>query len=162
MDVFLCKRNKVVQTVSCSQYLTEFCWYWTSGSTKMVWWKRCRCCCSFYARLINFVFLLQFIDCLPKAGQQFPLRWCLQKVVFLLPISSWTCVYSRHWWPNGRTTLLHVFTRFVIVFYPSSVKLDASSARMSLLQIKHFPTLWFTDKQFFKFLHKYLVVDLNE
>ena len=52
--------------------------------------------------------------------------------------------------------------RFVIVFYPSSVKLDASSARMSLLQIKHFPTLWFTDKQFFKFLHKYLVVDLNE
>ena len=40
---------------------------------------------SFLSLLIN--------ECLANAEQHFPLRLCLQKVVFLTPISSWTYVY---------------------------------------------------------------------
>ena len=41
---------------------------------------------SFLSLLIN--------ECLANAEQHFPLRLCLQKLVFLTPISSWTYVYS--------------------------------------------------------------------
>ena len=41
---------------------------------------------------------------------------------------------------------------FVNVFLMLCVKPDASIARMSLLQIKHFPTIWFSDRNRFESL----------
>ena len=55
--------------------------------------------------------------------------------------------YTRN--TDDRLVKLYYFLRFVRVFYSSSVKLDASFAGMSLLQIKHFPALWFTDRNGF-------------
>ena len=42
-----------------------------------------------------------------------------------------------------------VESRFASVFHPSSVKLDASFARIPLLQINHFSTHSFADKNSF-------------
>ena len=95
---------------------------------------------SFFSLLIN--------ECLPKTRQQFPLWYYLQKAVFLSPISSWICIYLWYLWSISRTTLLLILARFVKVFH-LCVKRDASLAQMSLLQIKHFPTLWFTDRNGF-------------
>ena len=95
---------------------------------------------SFFSLLIN--------ECLPKTRQQFPLWYYLQKAVFLSPISSWICIYLWYLWSISRTTLLLILARFIKVFH-LCVKRDASLAQMSLLQIKHFPTLWFTDRNGF-------------
>ena len=148
-DVFHCKRNKFVQTVLCSQCLNEFWLYWISDSTKMntmeltsMLLQLPRQVCQLYC---PFSVSSKFINYQTPKFQCLLINECLPNS----QIRSWTWVYSKFWWLIGRTILLQVFARFVSVFHPSSVMLDASFGRMSLLQIKHFSVLWFIDRSGF-------------
>ena len=152
MDVFHCKRNKFVQIVFCSQCLNDFWLYWISGSTKMhlmeVTSGLLQLLCQTY-RLHYPSSVYWLMSVFQKLDDNSRCNVAYKRFFFVSPISSWTCVYSYHWWLIGRTTLLHVFASFFSVVHPSSVKLDASFTLLSLLQIKHFPTIWFTDRNGF-------------
>ena len=142
IDIFHCKRNKFVQTVLCSQCLNKF-WLCTGSwvEQRCTRWNRRRCCNSFRARLISFIVLLQFIDWVSPKYPEDNSRCGIacRRLFFYHNIDDQLV----------KITLLHLFISLVNVFHPSSVKLDASSVRMSLLQIKHFPTLLFTDRNGF-------------
>ena len=93
MDVFHCKTTNLFK-LFCTWTGSGCPGYWVQQ--RCIWWKEQWCCCSFHARLIIFIVRLEFIDikCLPEAGRQLPLQYCLQKAVFLSSISSWIGVYS--------------------------------------------------------------------
>ena len=146
-DGFHCKRNKFIQFVLCSECLNQFWLHWVSGSRKIDQMEstsmlvqlahqicQLHCPSSIYRLMLN--------DCLPKAGRQFSQRCHLPKL----------CFY--HQFADGPVYTLNtddrlVESRFASVFHPSPVKLDASFARIPLLQINHFSTHSFTDKNCF-------------
>ena len=127
MDVFHGKRNKLVQTLSCSQSLNEFWLYWISSSAKV--------------HSIEATSML-----LQHLWRAYQLN-CPSSVYWLMNASQKPDDHSRcdnayrklffcHWLAHG-------------ALYTCTVKFDASFSRMSLLQIKHFPRLSFADRNGF-------------
>ena len=110
---------------------------WTSSGCTGSWAHIDAAAASATSLLASLFFFSLLIDVSQKPANNSCCNIAYRRLFFYYQLA--------HGLAPGRTTLLHIFTRFVKVFHPSSVKPNALFACMTLLQIKNFPIVWFTD-----------------